>query len=654
MKVQGFCDKVTHWLFARQASGSSDREVRVLSRRVPQRVRFTIFINDNVMNFLEVDQKLVRSMGLCLAEKGVNLSEEELPALVNRVKDEILEEYVDRMIHQVETVLEIDPLLSEREILRSLARNIVEFLGADFASIRIYDSFGEGEPSSPYSPLLGEDIVELTPFDKSIASEVIRTQRSRQIPNIFKDPNYQDQENARAIGIHSMLAVPISLPRFTSQGPDIQGVLQIFYKKEDKVFTSFEVQMAEVLSRRVGYVIARKRILSLQKINVSRDKILEDIYLRLARREGIKMKDVFNSVIPALAGFMEIQRCTLFSIMEDREHVILEAGFPEAQHGIGQIFSVKEPYIHALVHQTGPFGDFENEKIHPSYILIRNPQMSHLLAPPLKHYLAAQQINCVLYLPLHVDGTVQYFLAFDAQAQHLSFAEEDIRLFSFLGKELMKGLRLEKMDDIVHDFKNPAIAIAGFAKRVQRMLGELPELPNREKILQAMDIILQESSRIQELALTLHGEGKETILDMTDILKKRFRINQEAVRELNRGNILQIGRELHFPLWIRCFPLHIERVFDNLLNNASHATPEGGELSIRSYPKSMRAVAEITNTGEISDAEKERCLQGEGRGRGLHITTRLIKHMGGKIEIDSREGRTTFRVELPLARPGAS
>ena len=644
---------MNHCFFARRVSGCCDPGTWVSNRRVNQRARFTIVITGKIMDFLEVDQKLIRSIGLCLAEKGVKLSEEDLPAVVNRIKDEILEIYVERIIHQVETILEIDPLLSEKEILRTLARNIVQFLGADFASIRIYDPGVEGEPSSPYSPLLGKDIRELTPFDRAIAAEVMRTQQSYRISNIFKDSNYQDKDEAREIGIHSMLALPISLPRFSPEGSDTQGVLEIFYKKEEKVFTPFEIQMAEVLSRRVGYVIARKRILSLQKINVSRDKILEDIYLRLARRQGIKMKDVFNSVIPVLADFMKIQRCTLFSVMEDREHVMLEAGFPETQHGIGQIFSVKEPYLQAVVNQAGPFGDFENEKIHPSYILIRNPQMSHLLPPELKHYLAMQQINCVLYLPLHVDGVVQYFLAFDAQAQHLSFAEEDIMLFSFLGKELMKGLRLEKMDDIVHDFKNPAIAIAGFAKRVQRMLGELSELPRREKILQAMDIILQESLRIQELALTLHGEGKETTLDMTDILKKRFRINEEAVRELNWRNILQVERELHFPLWIRCFPLHIERVFDNLLNNASYATPEGGELSICSYQKSMRAVAEITNTGEISEEEKERCLKGEGRGRGLHITNRLIKHMGGKIEIDSREGKTTFRVDLPLTRPGS-
>ncbi len=601
------------------------------------------------MGYWEIDPKLVQLIGLCLAEKGVNLSEADLPAVVDRIKDEILDQYVERIIHQVETILEIDPRLSEKEILRSLARNIVQFLGADFASIRIYDSFGEGETSFPYSPLLGKDILELTPFDKTIASEVIRTQSSRQISNIFNDPDYQDKEKAREIGVHSMLAVPISLPRFTSEEAATQGVLQVFYKKEDKAFAPFEVQMAEVLSRRVGYVIARKRILSLQKINVARDKILEDIYLRLARREGIKMKDVFNSVIPALADFMKIQRCTLFSVLEDREHVSLEAGFPGAQHGIGKVFSAKEPYIQAIVNQTGPFGDFENEKIHPSYILITNPQLSHLLPFHLKHYLAAQQINCVLYIPLEVDGVVQYFLVFDAQAHHQQFAEEEIMVFSFLGKELMKGLRLEKMGDILHDFKNPAIAIAGFAKRLERILSEVPDLPKREKIQQSMEIILQESFRIQALALTLHGEGKETTLDMTDILKKRFRINEEAVREINRRNILQIEEEMKFPLWIRCFPLHLERVFDNLLNNASHAIPEGGELAIRCYPKDMWAVAEITNTGEISEEERERCLLGENQGRGLHITTRLVKHMGGKIDIESRDGRTTFRVELPLA-----
>jgi signal transduction histidine kinase len=346
---------------------------------------------------------------------------------------------------------------------------------------------------------------------------------------------------------------------------------------------------------------------------------------------------------------MRIQRCSLFSVGEDRSHAVLEAGYPEIQHGIGKIFSVKdEPYIDAVVNQAGPFGEFENEKILPSYILIHNPQESHLLPPDLKRFLEIQQIHSVLYIPLKVSDAVNYFLVFDAQAHHRKFTDEEIEIFTFFGKELMKGLRLEKMDDILHDFKNPAIAVAGFAKRIQKILedGEFPS--KREKVAQALDIILKETSRIQELALTLHGEGREEPVDLTEKLKKRFLINEEAMKELKRENVHLSRGDLESPLWIRCYPLHVERVLDNLFNNASNAIPEGGgNLSIRSYRKDSWAVAEVTNTGEIQEEDRDRYLLGEGRGRGLHITTRLVKRMKGKMEVESGKGKTTFRVMFP-------
>ena len=120
---------------------------------------------------------------------------------------------------------------------------------------------------------------------------------------------------------------------------------------------------------------------------------------------------------------------------------------------------------------------------------------------------------------------------------------------------------------------------------------------------------------------------------------------------MKRENIRLIERDLESPLWIQCFPLHIERVLDNLLNNACNAIPEkGGELSIRSYQKDSWAVAEITNTGQIREEDRDRYLLGEGRGRGLHITTRLVKQMGGKMEMEAREGQTTLRVMFPVVK----
>ena len=602
------------------------------------------------MDHFKIDQKLLESIMADLKAKGCNLSFEEVTRVVDLITEEVIYRYVDRLISQVETIMEINPHLTEKEILETVAKNVVEYLGAEAASLRIFDPGKEEMISFGSYPPQTDEREEAIPFEDTIAGEVVKTHQAYFVPNILNEEKYKNKEKVQKYGIHSMLAVPISIPRFSLKDVDTEGSFQIYYKEMDKIFTPLEAKIAEMLSRRVSYVVARKRIMDLQKLNVTKNKIVEQIFLKLGKREGIKMREVFNLVIPELVDIMRIQRCSLFSISEDRHHVVLEAGYPEIHHGIGKAFSVKdEPYIGAVVNQAGPFGEFENEKIFPSYILIHNPQGSSLLPPDLKRFLEVQQIHSVLYIPLKVTDVVNYFLAFDAQAHHRRFSDEEIEIFIFFGKELMKGLRLEKMDDILHDFKNPAIAAAGFAKRIQKILedGEYPS--KREKVAQALDIILKETSRIQELALTLHGEGREEVVDLTEKLKKRFLINQEAMRELKRENVRLIEGDLETPLWIRCYPLHIERVLDNLLNNASNAIPEeGGRLSIRSYRKDSWAVTEVTNTGEIREEDRDRYLLGEGRGRGIHITTRLVKQMKGKMEMESGEGQTTFRVMFPL------
>lgn len=604
------------------------------------------------MDHFKIDHKLLESIMADLNERGCNLSFEEVTRVVDVITEEVIYRYVDHLISQVETILEINPHLTEKEILETVARNVVEYLGAEAASLRIFDPGKEEMISFGSYPPQTEDREEAIPFEDTIAGEVVKTHRAYFVPNILNEEKYKNKEKVEKYGIHSMLAVPISIPRFSLKDVDTEGSFQIYYRDIDKIFTPLEAKIAEMLSRRVSYVIARKRIMDLQKFNVTKDKIVEQIFLRLGKREGIKMREVFNLVIPELVDIMRIQRCSLFSVSEDRQHVVLEAGYPEIQHGIGKAFSVKdEPYIEVVVNQSGPFGEFENEKIFPSYILIHNPQESWLLPPDLKRFLEIEQIHSVLYIPLKVNDVVNYFLAFDAQVHHRRFSDEEIEIFIFFGKELMKGLRLEKMDDILHDFKNPAIAAAGFAKRIQKILedGEYPS--KKEKVVQALDIILKETSRIQELALTLHGEGREEIVDLAEKLKRRFHINQEAIKELKRENVHLIEGDLESSLWIRCYPLHIERVLDNLLNNASNALPEeGGHLSIRSYRKEGWALAEITNTGQISEEDKKRYLHGEGKGRGLHITSRLVKLMGGKTEVESGEGQTTFRVMFPLVK----
>jgi signal transduction histidine kinase len=598
---------------------------------------------------VKVDQSLLDSVAGKLRATGCTLSSEEVATFIDQIKEGVVYHFLDLLISRVESILDLNPSLSEKEIFQGVARNAVENLGAELATVRIYDPAREKLISFGSYPNWEEDREEAIPLEDSIAGEVVQTRRSYFVPSIAQEEKYDNKEKMIKHGIHSMMAVPISLPRFSLKDVDIEGVLQIYFRDEDKVFTPLEAKIAETFSRRVSYVIARKRILTLQEMNTTKDKIGEQIFLKLGRREGIKMKEVFNLVIPELVDIMRIQRCSLFAVMEDRQHVVLEAGFPEEKHGIGKVFSVKEPHIDALVNQRGPFGEFENEKVYPTYILIHNPQQSNLLSPHLKRFLKSQEIHSVLYIPLVVNEAVNYFLAFDAQSYHRRFTDEQIEIFTFLGMELMKGLRLEKMDDILHDFKNPAIAVAGFAKRVQRLLEDGNYLSKKEKIDQALEIVLHETSRIQELALTLYEEGRKELLDLTEKLKTRFLINSEAMQELQRGNICLVEKDLESPLPIRCSPLMVERVLDNLLNNASKAIPkEGGSLSIRSYRRDAWAVAEISNTGQIPEEDRDHYLRGDAKGRGLHITTRLVKQMGGKVELESQGGQTTFRIIYPL------
>ncbi len=406
--------------------------------------------------------------------------------------------------------------------------------------------------------------------------------------------------------------------------------------------------MREEILQRV--MMTRRRITRSRRMNQVREKIIDQIFLRLGKRQVIKMKEIFNVVVPVLVDIIKVRRCALFAVMENGEQVVLEAGYPETEHGIGEIFSVNEPYINAVVNPNVSLGDFEDHSICYNYVLIKNPLRSDLIPPALKHFLESKAIYSVLFVPLRVSGGVKYFLTFDSNDQHESFSKEEIDILTFFGKELMKGLGLEKMGDMLHDLRNPAIAAAAFSRKVKTALqqGRFPS--ESEAINRWLDIVIEETSRIEDLAFTLRPEGRKEIIDLTNRLSRRFLVNAGLLQGLGRANVRLVQPESATRLPVLCSPLQIDRVLDNLLGNATNAVPEeGGEISVRSYQEESWGVVEIMNTGRISAEDQKLLLDGDGRGRGLHITTRLIKRMDGRLDVEVDESQTTFRLLLPIA-----
>jgi len=104
----------------------------------------------------------------------------------------------------------------------------------------------------------------------------------------------------------------------------------------------------------------------------------------------------------------------------------------------------------------------------------------------------------------------------------------------------------------------------------------------------------------------------------------------------------------------------LNQVWLNLIDNALDAIPESGSIDISARWELDRVVVRVVDDGpgiapdiepQIFDAFFTTKPPGQGLGLGLEITRRLVRRYRGDIAVESRPGRTEFRVSLAVEQP---
>lgn len=573
--------------------------------------------------------------------------------LVEAVEKDYQAWFLSSVISEIENILAIDHRLPVREILELAAQRIVKELSAVAATIRVLDPDSPRMVSSGAAGISGHDMESAVDVQDSISGRVTQEKRVISVASIANDPLYKNKDLATERGFHSLLAVPLILPTPTSSGNSILGTIQIYYTDDNRQFDALEIVHAELLARRISFVLAKKKIFDLEELNLRKETIVNKIFVKLSRKENIKLKDLFVLLIPELQELLNIQSCALFTVSDDQQYINLETAYPldDCYFDVGHTFTVAHhAYFEAVISGKEEYGDWPFERITQSYLLIKNPSRSSLISSDMNTFIAERHIHSILLIPLYVDGQVSHLLAFYATDQKEIFSDDEIQLLIFFGKEIIKATRLEFMSDVLHDIKNPAIAVAGFANRARRLLQSDDVEAVRDKLTAYLDIIASESSRMQDLALAMAGEGREEVVNLAEVAEQRWQIVEEVIQDPALRHVKVIKPDCQENMLVFCPRFGLERIVDNLLGNAARAVPgEGGSIGLRCYQEEGKVFLSVENTGEIAPEQLEAMQKGAVKGRGLSIIDRFVHANHGGIKIEVGNGTTRFIISFPLA-----
>jgi len=217
--------------------------------------------------------------------------------------------------------------------------------------------------------------------------------------------------------------------------------------------------------------------------------------------------------------------------------------------------------------------------------------------------------------------------------------------------------------DASHELRTPLTVLQGELESMARSSSNLP-IEIRDTIGSALEET-QRLAKIVENLLAISrleaGEARKQLerLDFAELARS----TADQMRLLAEEKNIHLDCNGAEHVEVDADPARLKQVVVNLLDNAIKYTPERGKVSISVVKQDSRAVLEVEDNGigisaddlphvfeRFYRADKARSRQMGGTGLGLSIVRSICLAHGGRVTVNSTEGRgSLFRVELPLA-----
>jgi signal transduction histidine kinase len=212
---------------------------------------------------------------------------------------------------------------------------------------------------------------------------------------------------------------------------------------------------------------------------------------------------------------------------------------------------------------------------------------------------------------------------------------------------------------LVHELKNH---LGSLALNLQLLTEDLqdPQSPRQRRALQRAEKLQHECQRLTDISTDFlrFARLQELTLapaHLSDVIQELVDFYEPSAR--------QAGIEVRVFLPADLPPIRLDadlfkQALLNLLLNAAQAMPQGGEITIQAERQDREIKLQLIDTGVGMKPEVMAQIfrpfystRAGGTGLGLPTTKRIIELHGGRIEVQSEEGRgTMFTITLPATQ----